>query len=130
MYVGASTLGVNTTRKVNGEFATNKKRIIQPYGMRYNIWKGNTAGQENMCKHIAHPAQFPLWLAKDHVSSWSNKDDIVLDPFCGGGTTGCACKELGRNFIGIEIDRTYCDLSNERIKNHKKAYETPELPLY
>lgn len=127
VYVGYSTLGENTTRKADGEFSKNGKRTIQEYGMRYNIWKGNTAGQENMCKHIAHPAQFPLWLAKDNVISWSNKNDVVLDPFMGGGTTGCACKELGRRFIGIEIEPTYCRLSEERIQKHKR--ESPKLPL-
>ncbi len=123
VYVGGSTLGENTTRKTDGSFAINRKRTIGEFGMRYNIWKGNTAGQENMCKHLSHPAQFPLWLARDHVLSWTNKNDIVLDPFFGGGTTGCACKELHRHFIGIEIDETYCQMSKDRIKNHKCIYE-------
>jgi site-specific DNA-methyltransferase (adenine-specific) len=128
VYVGYSSLGENTTRKADGTFGLNRKRIIGNYGMRYNIWKGNTAGQENMCKHLSHPAQFPLWLARDHILSWTNENDLVIDPFCGGGTTGCACKELGRKFIGIEIDKSYCDMSIERIKQHKYSKEL-ELAL-
>ncbi|KAA6204444.1 MAG: site-specific DNA-methyltransferase [Candidatus Tokpelaia sp.] len=130
VYVGYSSLGENTARKADGSFSTNRKRTIGEYGMRYNIWKGNTAGQENMCKHLSHPAQFPLWLAKDHILSWTKENDIVLDPFCGSGTTGCACKELKRRFIGIEIEDTYCQIARERIKNHKYQYESAlQLPL-
>lgn len=127
-YVGYSTLGKNTTRNADGTFSLNKRKIIQEYGMRYNIWKGNTAGQENMCKHISHPAQFPLWLAKDHICSWSNPNDVVLDPFCGGGTTWCACKDLNRQFIGIEIDPEYCKISETRVKTHKS--DNYVLPLF
>ncbi|MDR2338322.1 MAG: site-specific DNA-methyltransferase [Deltaproteobacteria bacterium] len=68
---------------------------------------------------MSHPAQLPLWLAKDHILSWTNENDLVLDPFCGGGTTGCACEELKRRFICIEIDDAYCRMSKDRIKTHK-----------
>lgn len=115
IYVGYSSLGKNTTRKKDGSFTQQEKRTIKEYGMRYNIWKGNTSGQENMCKSIKHPATFPLWLAKDHIKTWSNKNDLVLDPFCGSGTTGVACKLLKRNFIGIDIEKSYIELAKERI---------------
>ncbi|MDR0881272.1 MAG: site-specific DNA-methyltransferase [Candidatus Adiutrix sp.] len=121
VYVGYSALGTNTTRKKDGGFATQRKRTIQEYGMRYNIWKGNTAGQENMCKHIDHPAVFPLWLARDHILSWTNKNEIILDPFCGSGTTGVACKELDRNFIGIDIEKKYIAMAEERINSLQGA---------
>ena len=88
--------------------------------MRYNIWKGNTSGQENMCK-IEYPATFPLWLAKDHIISWSNENDIVLDPFMGSGTTGIACKILKRRFIGIDIEFSYVDMAKERILKQKES---------
>ncbi|RAX55158.1 hypothetical protein CCY99_00210 [Helicobacter sp. 16-1353] len=117
VYAGYTTLGENTTRKRDGNFTKQKKRVIEEFGMRYNIWKGNTSGQENMCKSIKHPATFPLWLARDHIYSWSNENDLVLDPFCGSGTTGVACKELNRNFIGCDIESSYIELAQERIKN-------------
>ena len=47
----------------------------------------------------------------------SNEDDIVLDPFMGSGTTGVACKKLGRNFIGCEIDENYFNTAKNRIEN-------------
>lgn len=119
VYAGFSTFGENTTRQKDGSFAKQKKRIINEFGMRYNIWKGNTSGQENMCKAIKHPATFPLWLARDHILSWSNENDIVLDPFMGSGTTGVACKQLNRKFIGCEIEKSYLDFAKERINNLK-----------
>ncbi len=115
VYAGYTTLGENTTRKKDGDFAKQKKRVITEFGMRYNIWKGNTSGQENMCKAIKHPATFPLWLARDHILSWSNENDLVLDPFMGSGTTGVACKQLERKFIGCEIESSYLDFAKERI---------------
>lgn len=119
VYAGHTTLGENTTRKKDGDFAKQKKRVITEFGMRYNIWKGNTSGQENMCKAIKHPATFPLWLARDHILSWSNENDLVLDPFMGSGTTGVACKQLGRKFIGCEIESSYLDFAKKRINSTK-----------
>jgi site-specific DNA-methyltransferase (adenine-specific) len=114
VYAGFSTLGMNTTRKRDGAFTKQRQRTIEEYGMRYNIWKGNTSGQENMCKHIDHPATFPLWLARDHIMSWTNEGDLVMDPFVGSGTTGVACAELNRDFIGIDIEPKYVKLARER----------------
>jgi site-specific DNA-methyltransferase (adenine-specific) len=107
-----------TSRQKNWELRVrNKKAAIKEYWMRYNIWKWNTSWQENMCKHIEHPATFPLWLVKDHIRSWSNEWDIVLDPFIWSWTTAVACKELNRNFIWIEISPKYCDIANNRLSD-------------
>jgi len=64
-----------------------------------------------------HPAPFPERLAQDHIISWSNKGDLVLDPFCGSGTTCKMARELHRNFIGIEISSDYVEIANRRILN-------------
>ena len=53
------------------------------------------------------------------IENSSNKNDLVLDPFMGIGTTGIACKELNRDFIGIEIDENYFNIAKERIDNLK-----------
>ena len=80
-----------------------------------NIWNYQVAscGQDAIAHE--HPAIFPEALAKDHVASWSNPGDVVLDPFAGSGTTLKAAKELGRRFIGIEINPEYVDICKRRI---------------
>ena len=62
-----------------------------------------------------HPTQKPVRLSEDLVKIHTNKKDLVLDPFMGSGTTGVACKNLNRNFIGIEIDEKYFNIAKERI---------------
>lgn len=59
----------------------------------------------------------PISLLNVLIHELSNKNDLVLDCFMGSGTTGVACKQLGRKFIGIELDKGYCEIAQERIKN-------------
>lgn len=62
-----------------------------------------------------HPTIKPLELVKRHILHSSNEGDTILDCFMGSGTTGVACKETNRNFIGIEIDKDYFKIANDRI---------------
>jgi len=66
-------------------------------------------------EHGKHPTQKPLDILKRIVLASTNENDIVLDPFCGSGTTAVACKNLNRSFIGIEIDKNYCELIKKRL---------------
>lgn len=68
------------------------------------------------CKKGLHPAEKPIDLLKRFVKVSSKEDDTVLDPFMGSGTTGVACKELNRNFIGIELDENYFEIAKKRIE--------------
>jgi site-specific DNA-methyltransferase (adenine-specific) len=82
-----------------------------------NIWAYNVGGGH--CGDSAshdHPAIFPEQLAKDHIISWSNPNDIVLDPMCGSGTTCKMAKLLGRRYIGIDISEDYCEIARERLE--------------
>lgn len=63
-----------------------------------------------------HPTQKPLNYYCLKVHLFSNNNDIIFDPFVGSGTTAIACKELGRNFIGIEINPDYCKIAENRLK--------------
>jgi len=54
-------------------------------------------------------------LALDHITTWTNENDVVLDPFMGSGTTAKAALTLSRKFIGIEISQEYVDMANKRI---------------
>jgi len=82
-----------------------------------NIWKYSTGyGHSSKDKTaFEHPAIFPEQLAHDHIISWSNEGDLVLDPFCGSGTTLKMSYLLGRDYIGIDISKEYCDLSEDRV---------------
>ena len=66
-------------------------------------------------KSIGHPAVFPEKLAKDHIITWSNENDIVYDPFMGSGTTAKMATQTGRNWIGSEISEEYCKIAEKRI---------------
>lgn len=85
---------------------------IKEYGVRFNIWRIANLEKKN---RNGHPAPFPERLAQDHILSWSNVGDLVLDPMCGSGTTCKMAKIHGRNFIGIEISPEYCKIANERL---------------
>ena len=68
---------------------------------------------------IEHPSPKPLSLYRWLIINATNEGDTILDPFMGSGTTGVACVELGRNFIGIEIDPKYYKIAEERIAKAK-----------
>ena len=67
-----------------------------------------------------HPTIKPLDITRKLIKNSSNENDVVLDPFMGSGTTGVACKELHRNFIGIELDKTYFEIAKKRIEGTKR----------
>ena len=82
--------------------------------VRDNVWEylvGAAGGEVS----TGHPAVFPFDLARDHIASWSNPGDLVLDPFSGSGTTAKAAKTLGRRFLGLEINPEYCAIAERRI---------------
>ena len=87
---------------------------INVYGQRFNIWEINTCISNN--ERTGHPAQFPEQLVQDHIISWSDEGDVILDPFMGSGTTGVACVNTNRNFVGIEINKNYFNIAKERIE--------------
>lgn len=62
-----------------------------------------------------HPTQKPLALIKDLVAKHSNEGDMILDCFCGSGTTGVACRELGRSFIISDVNKEYIDIAKSRL---------------
>jgi len=70
--------------------------------------------------HVSVPSQKPQGLIDDFVNDFTYKNETILDPFMGSGTTGVACMNLGRKFIGIEIEPKYFDIACERIENAQK----------
>ena len=70
--------------------------------------------------HGIHPTQKPFEVLRRLIAMCSSEGHVVLDPFCGSGTTGVACVILKRNFIGIDLDKSYLEIATKRMKN---AYE-------
>jgi len=64
---------------------------------------------------VNFPCPKPIWLIKELIDASSSFGDVVLDPFLGSGTTAVACKMLGRDFIGIEINPDYCRIAEKRL---------------
>jgi DNA modification methylase len=87
----------------------NKNHIVNDYKIKCNVWEYAS------CSVKGHPAPFPEQLANDHIVSWSNEGDTVLDCFMGSGTTGKMAIINNRNFIGIEKDETYFKIAQDRI---------------
>jgi site-specific DNA-methyltransferase (adenine-specific) len=99
----------------NGKYNGKTKTIeSSKFRMRSNIWKESQVGVEG------HPAPFPEKLVFDHIISWSNENDTVLDCFLGSGTTGKVAKQLNRKFIGIEISPQYLEIAKNRINDNQK----------
>lgn len=96
-------------------------------GVRFNVWKYNVGAGNSYEEDYAseHPAIFPEALARDHILSWSNPGDTVLDPLMGSGTTGKMAILTQRKFIGIECSPKYFDLSIRRIKQAQLQLPLP-----
>jgi DNA modification methylase len=89
--------------------------VNQEFGFRRNVWDVVHGGSPDDVVALNHPAIFPEALARDHILSWSNEGDVVLDPFNGSGTTTKMSRELGRKAIGIDINEDYCDIAVKRL---------------
>jgi DNA modification methylase len=94
------------------------------------LWKGrartiNFPGSKQLIrggieKESGHPTEKPVHLMAEYIINSSQRGETVLDPFMGSGTTGVACMQLGRKFIGIEIEPKYFDIACERIENAQR----------
>ena len=87
---------------------------------RNNWWYYVPQAQDGSCWH---PAVFPQSIVRDHILSWSNEGDLVLDPFMGSGTTAKVARALGRKYIGFEISQEYVDLANKRLQETKTLFD-------
>lgn len=97
----------------------NKKVLgkLNETKVKTNIWQYAVGFGGTTKDKIAfsHPAIFPEKLAQDHILSWTNEGDIVLDPMCGSGTTCKMAMVNNRRFIGIDISEEYCDIARQRL---------------
>lgn len=120
-WAGHTNWGKNTNRQKNGELKeTTDIKPVPDFSPRNNIWEYNVGKGFNSSdvESHEHPAIFPERLAEDHILTWSNENDIVLDPFCGSGTTCKMAKKNKRHFVGIEISEEYCVLAKKILDKY------------
>jgi len=88
------------------------KESFKLHSKRYsNVWNFNRISADN----LLHPTQKPESIIRRLIETATNEGDIVLDCFMGSGTTAVSCKEMGRKFIGFELEKSYCDIANRRL---------------
>jgi DNA modification methylase len=110
------------TRNADGsrDKGHSRTKFDDPTKLESNVWSiaiGRLPKYEWFVHR--HPAIFPQELARRHILSWSNVGDIVLDPFCGCGTTGKMALQLGRKFIGIDMSPEYMEITKQLIEVNK-----------
>ena len=101
----------------NRQKRTKMANPVKNQKIRGNIWEYVVGKNKEDHEAKLHSAPFPCQLVKDHILSWSNKGDLILDPMCGSGTTCKVAKELGRDYIGIDISKEYIDIAIKRLNN-------------
>ena len=114
-----------TARLVDGTLKNVSRGGYGEYGRRTNVWE-YLVGKGHSTKDdfaYEHPAMYPEKLAADHIRSWSNEGDIVLDPFMGSGTTAKMALTLNRHYIGFEISEEYCKIIEKRLLPLKTQYK-------
>jgi site-specific DNA-methyltransferase (adenine-specific) len=95
------------------------KKIDSRFNSTFNLWEGNKY-KSNILKYKKdytghHPTQKPVLLLEDLINTFSNENDLVVDLTMGSGSTGVACKNTNRDFVGIEQDENYFEIAKERI---------------
>ncbi len=124
----------DSTPQLNGQGpAMGYENIIASWcGTGHSRW--NAGGKRGVYTHLTnsrdrhgtHPTEKPVRLMKELIADFTNQGDLIADPFMGSGTTGVACAQMGRKFVGIEKSREYFDIACERIED---AYRQPDLLL-
>ena len=117
-------IDVFTIDKMQGfkEFEELKKidnQFKNKFASTFNLWEGNKY-KSNILKYKKdytghHPTQKPVLLLEDLIKTFSNEGNLVVDLTMGSGSTGVACKNTNRNFIGIEMDDNYFEIATKRI---------------
>ena len=118
-------------RNKNGKTIESVKMVINDTKCPGTIWDYSNGGDKIALKR-EHPATFPDKIPYDFIQTFTNENDIVLDPMMGSGSTIITSHILNRKYIGIDISKKYCDLAAKRIKflqtNMLKGFENI-LPL-
>ena len=113
----------NELKQIDTEYRTElMRKMNEENPFTFNLWEGNKY-KSNILKYKKdyngyHPTQKPVLLLEDLVKTFSNENDLVVDLTMGSGSTGIACLNTKRNFIGIEKDTGYFEVAKKRIEEH------------
>lgn len=110
---GRKLSGTNRERDGSMRKISGTGKAIPQWGQRFNIW--NTPPEKTRIT-AGHPAPFPEKIVRDHIQSWSNEGDLVLDPFCGSGTVPVVAAKMNRHYVGIEVHKPYIEIAQKRLK--------------
>lgn len=111
-----------------------KKEKTSKYLFNYQLMKEQNGGKQmkdvwsgaltpkNEKKYGKHPTQKPLYILRKIIEASTKDNDIILDPFCGSSTTGVAAKQLGRQYIGIDNEQKYIELSMKRLMSEDEIW--------
>ena len=113
----AGQIRTHERRERDGSRTKTGRVRIREFGVRTNVWSYPTGGRLTAPDNLfaRHPAVMPLALAEDHIISWSQPGQIVLDCFSGSGQVLVAAAIRGRRYIGVDCSAEYCDLARERL---------------
>ena len=111
------SFGKRSQRLKDGTLQQKDAIKCAEYGIRFNFWRINGGYGYTTKDEYAyeHPAMFPERLVADHIISWSNSGDLILDPMNGSGTTTKMANILGRKYVGIDISEKYCKIARDRL---------------
>jgi DNA modification methylase len=116
LHAGLELNGTTYKNFAKGEQKREKMaNPVKSQKIKGNIWEYVVGKKAEDQEAKGHPAPFPCALVRDHILSWSNVGDVVLDPMNGSGTTSVVALELDRKFIGIDISAEYCEIARNRI---------------
>lgn len=119
----------NELKQIDTDYRTElKRKMNEEYPFTFNLWEGKKY-KSNILKYKKdyngyHPTQKPILLLEDLIKTFSNEGDLVVDLTMGSGSTGVACKNTNRSFIGIEKDENYFKIAEQRINATTKSIST------
>lgn len=113
----AGKIHCGTQRKQDGSLKKLRTAVTNEFGMRTNVWSYLTGRGHSYKEDFVreHPAVMPIKLAEDLMKTFSNENDLILDPFGGSCTTAIAAQRLKRNYICIEKEAKYVAICHERL---------------
>ena len=112
-------------RNTTGEYSGKRRDFTKTKKVKNNIWWIYSAFGANDKLSASHPAVFPEALARDHILSWSNPGDTILDPMMGSGTTGKMAINFQRKFIGSDCSSKYFEIAKKRIAQAQLQMHLP-----